>query len=85
MSFRIIVGTDDGGAAPRDDRFDLAAEAFAAYRRLIRKKVAVKGILDLRAGDQRQITSAELEAIAWCERRDGYKTAERRDDTGRRL
>jgi hypothetical protein len=33
----------------------------------------VQEVIDLRAGKPRQIAAADLEAIAWCERRDAYR------------
>lgn len=46
----------------------LASEAFSLYRHLAATRVRVVEIFDLRGGDQRAITSTELEAIAQRQR-----------------
>lgn len=73
MSFRIALMAPTGAAALAEAEFNSALEAFAAYRRCVRRRVGVQEVVDLRAARPRQIDVAELEAIAWCERRDGYK------------
>lgn len=73
MSFRIALVAPTGAAALAYAEFDSALEAFAAYRRGPRRRVDVQEVVDLRAGKPRQIGAADLEAIAWCERREGYR------------
>lgn len=73
MSFRIALVAPTGVAALADAEFNSALEAFAAYRRCLRRRVGVQEVVDLRGGKPRQIGAADLEAIAWCERRDGYR------------
>ncbi len=53
----------------------LASEAFAIYRRLVRTRLRVEEILDLRTGHRKPITEAELEAIAQRERNRPRKAA----------
>jgi hypothetical protein len=73
MSFRIALVAPTGAAAPAYAEFDSALEAFAAYRRWLRSHVDVQEVIDLRARRPRQIGAADLEAIAWCERREAYR------------
>ena len=73
MLFRIALVAPTITAAPAYAEFGSALEAFAAYRRCLRRHVDVQEVVDLRAGKPRQIGAADLEAIAWCERRDGYR------------
>ena len=55
-----------------------ASEAFSRYRHLAATRVRVVEVFDLRDGDRRAITSAELEAIAQCQRLATEQRAEAR-------
>jgi len=73
MSFRIALAAPTGAAAPANAEIASALGTLAAYRRCLRKPMDVQEVIDLRAGKPRQIAAADLEAIAWCERRDAYR------------
>jgi hypothetical protein len=68
MSFRLIVQLPGDRSMRGYSECALASEAFSLCRHLAATRVRVVEIFDLRDGDQRAITSAELEAIAQRQR-----------------
>jgi hypothetical protein len=75
MAFRLIVRLPGRRGIPGLSECALASEAFSVYRRLAKARVQVEQILDLREGHETPITSAELEAMAQCERHDRHRDA----------
>jgi hypothetical protein len=75
MSFRLLVRFPGRRGVPGYSDCALASEALAVCRRLARSSVQVEKILDLRAGDETPITTAELEAMAQRERVDRHRAA----------
>jgi hypothetical protein len=69
-SFRLVVARSaDSDLRGRGD-CTLASDAFALYRRLGEASQWTVEIFDLRAGCEKRITGAELEALAACEQKD---------------
>jgi hypothetical protein len=79
VSFRLIVRLPGERGMPGYAECALASEAFAIYRRLVRTRLRVEEILDLRIGHCQPITEAELEAIAQRDRRRRHQAATDRD------
>jgi len=86
MSFHLIVQLPGNSKLRGHSDCSLACDAFPLYRRLARTSVRVVEIFDLRGGERRPITGAELEAIAQQERHQRHRAACRnacRDAGGR--
>ncbi len=75
MSFRLTVELPGDRSMRGYSECVLASEAFGLYRHLAGTRVRVVEILDLRAGNRKVITGAELEANAQSERLGKHKAA----------
>jgi hypothetical protein len=75
MAFRLTVELPGDRGMRGYSECLLASEAFSLYRHLAGTRVQVVEILDLRDGDRKVITSAELEANAQSERLGKHKAA----------
>lgn len=73
MAFRLTVELPGDRSMRGYSECLLASEAFSLYRHLSATRVRVVEILDLRGGDRKVITSAELEANAQSERLGKHK------------
>ena len=82
MSFRLTVQLPGSRALRGYSECAQASEAFTVCRRLAGTRVRVVEILDLRSGDRKAITSAELEAIAQSERHRRHRAARKNGGIG---
>jgi len=78
MSFCLIIQLPGNKKMRGHSDCAEACDAFSLYRRLEKTRVRVIEIFDLRDGDRRIITSAELEAIAQRERHRRHQAASHR-------
>jgi hypothetical protein len=82
MSFRLTVQLPGSRTLRGYSECAQASEAFTVCRRLAGTRVRVVEILDLRGGDRKAITSAELEAIAQSERHRRHRAARKNGGIG---
>lgn len=68
MSFRLVVRVSGDRGLLGVGEYELASDAFALYRRVTRTRARIERIVDLRDGEEKPISGAELEALALRER-----------------